>query len=844
MAAPMHVSAPGLDLRALETGWELAPGERDARSEPPRSGWIPASAPGTVAGAYRDAGSPIPTDLDERDWWFRTTFDAAPAAAGEEMRLRLDGIATIADVLLDGRPLATSASMFLGLSIDVSHLVGGSHTLAIHCRALAPDLALSRRPRARWRTALVEDGNLRWIRTSLIGRTPGYWPGPAVVGPWRPISLERRRGLAVDDLRVRSGLDGDVGRVSVSGRLRDLDGAAPARARVELDGPTGRHAADLDLVDSDGGRAVRGDVLVPDAARWWPHTHGRPDRYAVRVVIEADGGELAIDAGHIGFRSIVAGPTAGHDIADDGLDLHINGTRIFARGAVWTPIDPVGFGETGDDVRRSLEHVRAAGMNMLRVSGLGTYESPTFHELCDELGILVWQDLMFANLDYPFVDDAFRASAERETEQLVDRLAARPSTAVLCGNSEVEQQVAMLGLDPSLGRDDFYAVTLPRIARAAGSDAVVVPSSPTGGDLPFRPDRGIANYYGVGGYRRPLSDARAAGVRFAAECLAFSNVPDRPPVALDDPRWDAGVPRDNGSAWDFEDVRDHYLGELYGVEPAALRRDDPDRYLALSQSISGEVMAEVFGEWRRPASTCNGGLVLWWRDVVPGAGWGIVDRDGRPKAAYHHLRRALRPVAVWMTDEGLGGIDVHVANDRPESLTARLSVTLYHDGETRVGDASIDLDLIPHASTTHNVETLLGRFVDISWAYRFGPPAQDLVVARLDTIDGDPLRPLSHAVRFPVGRPTTIEEADQLGLSAHRATTTDRDAVSLDIETRRFAHGVRVDAPGFAADDDAFSIEPGATRRIELHPSVPGSPFRGARLTALNLAGHIGISPS
>src|SRR5207344_2536008 len=125
-----------------------------------------------------------------------------------------------------------------------------------------------------------------------------------------------------------------------------------------------------------------------------------------------------------------------------------------------------------------------------------------------------------------FADDAFRTLAEGEATEVLGRISGRPSTVVLCGNSEIEQQVAMLGLDPALGRDAFFGTTLPALAADAGSDAIYVPSAPFGGDLPFRPDRGVANYYGVGGYRRPLTDARVAGVRFASECFAFANVPD------------------------------------------------------------------------------------------------------------------------------------------------------------------------------------------------------------------------------------------------------------------------------------------------------------------------------
>ena len=227
-------------------------------------------------------------------------------------------------------------------------------------------------------------------------------------------------------------------------------------------------------------------------------------------------------------------------------------------------------------------------------------------------------------------------------------------------------------------------------------DAIYVPSAPCGGDLPFRPDRGIANYYGVGCYRRPLDDVRRAGVRFAAECLAFSNVPcedgrsrkclpqAQRELAGDHPAMEGGHPARDGADWDFEDVRDHYLGLLFGLDAADLRRVDRERYLELSRALTGEVMAEVFGEWRRAASPCGGGLVLWLRDLLPGAGWGLIDHRGVPKLAYHHLKRALAPVAVWTVDEGLGGVVAHVANDRPAPLSASLRVALYRDREHRV----------------------------------------------------------------------------------------------------------------------------------------------------------------
>ena len=840
-ASPRRVRVDGDDLRRLSEGWQLAPAEPGR--QPAAESWIPASVPGTVASALRDAGIDA-EELDTRDWWFRTRFDADPVANGEEVVLRLDGIATVSRIELNGELIGQADSMFAALEIDITSRLRATNELVIRCLALAPLLQVSRKPRARWRSRVAAHGNLRWFRTTLLGRAPGFAPGPAAVGPWREVLIHRRRSLSVARLDLRPRLDLSDGILMVRGQLRILRGAAPTSVAVEAIGPTGTHRTMLPARLAGDAVLVEGELRIPGVAAWWPHTHGEPALYRVRLVVHRDGdGDTAIDAGRTGFRTIAPGPDPDHRTEREGLDLHINGIRVFARGAVWTPIDAVGLAPTRDALRSALQVMCEAGMNMVRLPGIGTYEQDDFHALCDELGVLVWQDFMFANLDYPFGDPAFSAAAADEVGEVLDRIGGRPSLAVLCGNSEIEQQVAMLGLDPGLGRGAFFAETLPSLAQAAGVDAIYIPSAPSGGDLPFRPDTGIANYYGVGAYRRPLSDARTSMVRFAAECLAFSNVPDD--AALVDleeaarvvhhPRWKAGVPRDAGSGWDFEDVRDHYLALEFGVDPAELRRVDHARYLELSRAVTGEVMAEVFGEWRRADSPSGGGLVLWLRDLVAGAGWGVLDHRGLPKTAYHHLRRALAPVATWTTDEGLNGIVAHVANDRPRPLSARLRVALYRDLEHRVDEGHATIELPPHGAVARNVEAIIGRFVDAGWAYRFGPPAHDVVVTSLEQDDAL----LSQSFRFPAGRPMRPEPATALGLRAAVSAQPD-GSVRLDVHSRRLAYGVRVHAPGYAADDDAFSIEPGAMRSLLLRPLEPGLAF-SAELTALNLTGRISL---
>jgi hypothetical protein len=327
---------------------------------------------------------------------------------------------------------------------------------------------------------------------------------------------------------------------------------------------------------------------VPRPPLWWPHTHGEPALLDWSLAIEG----RVVAGGKVGFRRL--------DVRQDGtFEARVNGEPVYCRGACWTIDDVVTLDADAATLERDLRLARDAGVNMLRVGGTMVYESDRFYDLCDELGVLVWQDFMFANMDYPVEDADFAAEVEAEAAYQLDRLARHPCVAVSCGNSEVEQQAAMRGVPPGLWRHRWFADDLPALCAERHPGTAYVPSTPGGGALPFHVGAGVAHYYGVGAYLRPPSDVRRAGVKFAAECLAFANVPEAEtvaaitggPPATHHPRWKERVPRDAGAAWDFEDVRDHYLRLLFGVDPVQARCFDLPRYLRRSRVVPGEMRA-------------------------------------------------------------------------------------------------------------------------------------------------------------------------------------------------------------------------------------------------------------
>jgi beta-mannosidase len=267
---------------------------------------------------------------------------------------------------------------------------------------------------------------------------------------------------------------------------------------------------------------------------------------------------------------------------------------------------------------------------------------------------------------------------------------------------------------------------------------------------------------------------------------------------------------------------------LFKVDPLELRYADHERYLALSRVVCGEVMAKVLAEWRRKRSTCRGALIWFWRDLWCGAGWGVVDALGTPKAAYHYLRRAAQPIALAISDEGGNGLYLHATNEHAAPLVATLELKLYRGGEIGVGSATRTLTVPGRDTVEIAAADEFEGFLDLSYAYRFGPPPHDLVVATV-TDSSDSV--LAQAFHMVGGLPAAREF--DIGLSATAIAR--GDTFDLKITTRRFAQSVWIESDGFTADDAYFHLAPGGEKTVSLlrNPHEPERTLRG-RVHALN----------
>ncbi len=551
------------------------------------------------------------------DHWFRL-----PLTAGERgrRRLRLHGLATLAEVWLGAEQILTTDSMFIAHDIDIDvtadnrpvavfPLARAGTGRAAHAGALASasgvaaDLAQRAHDAARPYAGLVSAGPGR--RAVASGRTARR--RPACIRPHRSAHAHRRRRRhRLADHHLRASAD------------------RYARATRRCIAPT--PAAALAWRDA---RTLEGELRVPKVERWWPHTHGTP---ALHTVALHAGGET-FDLGRVGFRHIEAdygrtvkgspsGSTAYRCSARRMLDQC--GSRHTRRhpGTAGARLRPRANG--------GRQHAACRRHDAVRVGCVLRTRRPARHPDLARLRLRQFRLPQRRRLRHR--RDAGSHAVPRAYAAL--RRAGRAVRRQRSGPAGRHARAAAAGR----ARRRCSPPALPALVATGRPDVPYVANSPSGGDWPFSTRTGITHYYGVGAYQRPPEDVRRA------ECASRPNVsrsptsPTTPPCTM---RWARSTPiiragkrrcraiqaRDGTSTTYATTI----CARCTVSRPALLRYEDPQRYLDLSRAVVADLMTDVFSEWRRAGSPCGGGLVWQFQDLRPGAGWGIVDSTGPPE---------------------------------------------------------------------------------------------------------------------------------------------------------------------------------------------------------------------
>ncbi|MFL6064818.1 MAG: glycoside hydrolase family 2 protein [Friedmanniella sp.] len=709
----------------------------------------PATVPGEVHTDLLAAGLiPDPFDGDNEaalawigrtDWAYETTFSWA---GGGERRHELvaEGLDTLATVLLNGTEVARTANEHRTHRIDVTEvLVEGSNTLEIRFEAPVSgaerlSAELGDRPRA-------YDHPFNSLRKMASQYGWDWGPDLAGVGIWKSIAIESWSDVRLAGVRPLASLDGSEGVLETH---VDLDWTADAAGgEVAVTVRVGSQQAQA--VAGPGQQSVVLTNRVPDASPWWPVGYGSQPLYDVSLTVAAGEEQLASWSGRVGFRNVTL--STGPDPHGTEFVLAVNDQPVYVKGANWIPDDALVTRLTPATYRAGVVEAVEAGMNLLRVWGGGMYESESFYAACDELGVLVWQDFLFACAAYS-EDEPLRSEVEAEAREAVSRLSQHASLAIWNGNNEniwgyVEWNWRTALAGRSWG-DGYYTELLPAIV------AELDPRTPYTPGSPFS----FAKYHHPNDYRHgtmhiwdvwnqiDYSHYRDYPARFVSE-FGFQGPPawsTLTAVVHDSPLDPYGHEMlVHQKAQDGNLKLERGLGDhlpKWRTEPVAAM-DDWHWLTSLNQA-----RAVAFGvEHFRSHFPLNRGAVVWQlNDNWPVVSWAAVDSRGIRKPLWHALRRVyadrLTTFQPRPDENGVPVLTLVAHNDSDRAWSGEFLITrrstgpgsevlaqqhaLFHLDPRSAVSVVLDADILSPADprsellsvTTEGLPTTFGYFVE------------------------------------------------------------------------------------------------------------------------------------
>lgn len=683
-------------VKNLHEGWKF----RQARL----TNWYPATVPGVV---HTDLlQNKIIEDpffrlnerglqwIDKEDWVYETCFTlAADMMRKENMELVFEGLDTYADVYLNDECILKANNMFRRWSIPVRQYIREENNiLKVYFHSPVKidvpkwDALPYQYPASNDQS---ENGGLFNKKISIFARKAGYhygWDwGPRLVtsGIWRPVYIRAWSDLRINDVFIEQKEVG-AGRAVIAGHVeldadKDMDGVLVTITDEATGRVLGEWQADL---KRDTNR-VTVDFVLHKPKLWWSNGLGEPFLYRFRTDIIAGGELLDSKTERVGIRSL----KVVHQPDKDGHTFYIelNGRPVFAKGANYIPLDNFLPRVTPENYKRTILDAAGVNMNMLRVWGGGIYENDVFYDLCDEHGIMIWQDFMFACSMYP-AEGALLDNIHQEAVDNVKRLRNHACIALWCGNNECQDAWLGWGWKREIERQNKeyadkiwaqyrqqYHVTLPGVVREYAPGTFYWPSSPFAfeGEMSGTTD-GDRHYWSVWHGKAPISDYDSEKSRFFSE-YGFQSFPEFESVKRYAP-----YPED----WDIrsEVMMSHQRGGDHAnglIETYLLNEYKKPRdfraFLYMNHVLQGDAIKTAIESHRRQMPYNMGTLFWQHNDCWPVASWASRDYYGRWKAQHYYVRKAYDDILISPVVEG-DDLKVYAVSDRLENTSGRLQL--------------------------------------------------------------------------------------------------------------------------------------------------------------------------
>ncbi len=782
----------------------------------------PATVPGCVHTDLMAAGEiPDPFQRDNEaqvqwigraDWIYERTFTLTELDPSQVTLLRCEGLDTLATVTLNGVELGSTDNMHRTWEFDVrAHLRKGRNQLVV--RFASPLTHIEQFAAARalpgW-SAPFEPGSRAYLRKMACNFGWDWGPVLPTCGIWRSIGLVSFDIARLADVRIHQdhAATGGIGLdVAIATEVHDAQAPLEALVKVTYKGTTMTEAR-LKLPDGSG----TARVLVRNPQLWWPSGLGEQPLYEVVVELASAGRALDSSSRRIGLRTLELDRHP--DAFGESFQFVVNGVPFFAKGANWIPADAFVTRMTRVEYARLIKAAAMANMNMLRVWGGGIYENDCFYDLCDEYGLCVWQDFMFACSTYPSFDEAWMANVKVEFEQNIRRLRHHPSLALWVGNNELEQGlVGDTWNDRQMSWEDYgklFDRLLPEVVRAVDPDRAYWPCSPhtppPGDRRNFNdPTRGDAHLWDVWHGRQPFEWYRTAMHRFCSE-FGFQSFPEPRMVE----RFTAPEDR-NVTSYVMEKHQRSGIGNTVIMQYMLSWFRMPvgfDATLWLSQIQQGLAIKYAVEHWRRNRPRCMGALYWQLNDCWPVASWASVDYEGRWKALHYMARRFYAPVLVsGVEDPETGIVEVHLSNDRLKPFKGEVQWRITRADGTQVRTNGRKIRCEPNS--THRLGILkLGDLIK-----KLG--VRDVMVW-LTLLDEEGQVESANFVSFC--RPKHMELPDPRIKVETRPWDDNSYAVTLTARNPALWVWLSLDGHDAKYEDNFFCLEPGRPVRVRVTP--------------------------